>query len=284
MMTRFLHLWPASSLLNSDDSPAAKIRGYLAEQTPCGAILAEVPGYGDTNLNFHPPVLEYVIAANGETMSHSDCRKVLSMADLYIEHVTSSDRLLLRSRNMSEHICPVFQGGMTPTLLPNIQKLLLLFGPSVSAQLPTWQSVAPSLSLSVPEMREYPRVVCGDLTLLRRTWQINGQYLPTREKSEQDGAFYLRFLRWRSTSTLPERFYATFAPEAREQSDSHKPVYFDLSSLRSLLAFYKSIDGRQMTIWMTEAHPDPSEFSEDSSGHSHMCEFVFDLTTQVSNV
>ncbi|MEK8169113.1 lantibiotic dehydratase [Streptomyces sp. M19] len=100
----------------------------------------------------------------------------LHLDDLYLEHDTARDRLVLRSRRLGREVIPVYLGYLVPMALPDVPRTLLLLSPSSMAPVNPWGGVPEEPG---PVTRR-PRVRLGDIVLSRRSWAVAARDLPAR--------------------------------------------------------------------------------------------------------
>jgi hypothetical protein len=275
MVTRFLHLWIASPKREGDPSPWHALRAYLRETTPRGAVFAELPGIGDSNLNFHPPMLDYVIAANGSQRALASRGVPLALEDMEMQHDVASDRLSIRWRG-GKTVIPIYLGGLAATLMPSVQRLLLLFGPTSLPSMPTWESIDEGVA-GAAGIRHFPRVSSDGLVLLRRTWRVDASAFPLPAKGENDGEFFMRMRRWKQGAALPDQIYVSAAGAGgTAHGRRRKPSFVDFNSLRCLMAMQKLLDARPPSLWVSEALPAPGDGGQEPA---HLCEYIFDFTS-----
>lgn len=267
LMSRLLYLWEDER----DDLATRTLRQYIADNVPPGSVIAELPGNGDSNLNFHPRLVDHVIGgANGN----------IALSDLTIRHDAASDTLKLVSNRIGQQILPVYLGGLVSALLPDVQKLLLLFGVSTRVALPGWDSLFAGRPAT--GVQRYPRISVGHIVVLRRMWAIAPQLVPRRAAGETDAALYLRLRAWYRDHDLPARSYITFArSDAMQETNQRKPMFFDFTSIRAVLALQKELEKHDGVLWLAEALPDPVRDTGATAPSRHHCEYIFDLTTTV---
>ena len=271
LMSRLLYLWEDER----DNLPTRTLRNYIAENVPAGSVIAELPGNGDSNLNFHPDLVDHVIGG-AEGARHAGGRHNIPLSDLRIRHDAASDTLQLLSASGGHQILPVYLGGLVSALLPDVQKLLLLFGLSSTVVLPTWNTLFATRAPS--GVQRFPRLSVGNIVLLRKMWSIAPDLVPRRAAGETDADLYLRLRAWRKTHALPARSYITFARiDSMDEANQRKPMFFDLGSIRSVLALQKELEKHEGVLWLAEALPDPAP--DGTAGGRHHCEYIFDLTS-----
>ena len=268
LMSRLLYLWEDER----DNLPTRALRNYIADNVPAGSVIAELPGNGDSNLNFHPDLVDHVIGGAEGTAGRTN----IPLSDLRIRHDAASDTLQLLSASGGHQILPVYLGGLVSALLPDVQKLLLLFGLSSTVVPPTWNTLFATRAPS--GVQRYPRLSVGNIVLLRKMWSIAPELVPRRAAGETDADLYLRLRAWRKTHALPVRNYITFSrTDSMDEANQRKPMFFDLSSIRSVLALQKELEKHEGVLWLAEALPDPAP--DGSADGRHHCEYIFDLTS-----
>lgn len=269
LMSRLLYLWEHER----DDLATRTLRKYIADNVPPGSVIAELAGNGDSNLNFHPRLVDHVIGgASGN----------IALSELTIRHDAATDTVQLVSNRSGLQILPVYLGGLVSALLPDVQKLLLLFGVSTQVALPGWDTLF--ATRPADGVQRYPRISVGHIVVLRRMWAIAPGLVPRRAAGETDAALYLRLRAWRRDLDLPERSYITFARvEATQEANQRKPMFFDLTSIRAVLALQKELEKHEGVLWLAEALPDPARDPGSAVPSRHHCEYIFDLTTTVKD-
>jgi hypothetical protein len=253
LMSRLLYLWENER----DDLPRRTLRNYIADNVPAGSVIAELPGNGDSNLNFHPDLVDHVIGGT-EGAGHQGERRNIPLSDLRIRHDAASDTLQLVSASGAHQILPVYLGGLVSALLPDVHQLLLLFGLSTSIVLPGWNTLF--AERAVTGVERYPRLSVGNIVVLRKMWAVAPGLVPRRAAGESDADLYLRMRAW-------------------HQTNQRKPMFFDLTSIRSVLALQKELEKHEGVLWLAEALPDPG--LNGASATRHHCEYVFDLTSSL---
>lgn len=278
LMSRLLYLWTA----DGDAVPKDLLGEYVARNTPRDAMVAEVTGNEDSNLNLHPSFIRHAITCTGSRGLAPD-RATLAVDELEIVHCPETDTLSLMSTATGLKVLPVYVGGLVNQLLPEIQKLLLLFGPAAPVAMPTWEILAAGKKLE-PVM-QLPRVALGEMVVLRRAWAFAAGVLPQSASADSDAMVIARLLEFKERHQLDPSVYITFrdpvaADGAGARSNARKPVHVDFCSVRSLLDLQRELNRVTAgTLWVTEALPDPVR--EGSAPHH--TEHIFDLTTVIES-
>ncbi|WP_158206776.1 lantibiotic dehydratase [Pseudoduganella flava] len=267
LMSRLLYLWQD----DRDDLATRTLRAYIAANVPPDTVVAELPGNGDSNLNFHPVLVDHVIGGAPRTDGPHE-RVHIPLAELLIRHDPPTDTLELVSARDGRRVLPVYLGGLVSELLPDVQKMLLLFGVATSVSLPSWDRLFHAREVTAIDA--YPRVRVGNVVVLRRMWAIAPALVPRRAPGESDAELYLRTRNWCREHGVPARSYITFTRTDSVEANQRKPMFFDLASIRSLLAFQKELEKHEGVLWLAEPLPDPVP-----DGARHHCEYIFDLTS-----
>ncbi len=276
LFSRFLYLYAQGK----GNKPAETLRAYLERALPGDAILAEVLGTSDSNLNFHPPIVRHCIATGGSKAPPGVAP--VDLRDLRIVYDAASDSLELWSKAPQRRVIPIYLGGLVSHLLPSIQQVLLLFGPAIAVSVPTWQTV--SSGKSFKKATRFPRVQVGLLVVMRAMWIVPGEVIPRAGDTETNAGYFHRIQQWRRDQSLPNHVYLRFAQvddSMPGRGNQRKPTFFDLGSVRSVQALRKELMSHQGDLWMTEALPDPSGTTASAAPaiDRHHCEYVFDIST-----
>ncbi len=281
MTSRFLYLWKDYKHV----SPSGLLRDYIRSSQPSGTIFAEMRGGYDTNLNLHEGLTEYEIVFPAE-FSSKQAEYQIPLSDLVITHIQQRDCLELRSLATGKEVIPLYLGSLVTMMLPDVHRLLLTFAPSISASLPSWQTLLAHEEIA--ETRRFPRVITGDVVLQRGMWAIPPHRKPVRNAADSDAKYFLGVRRWVADHNLPESFFAYLAPPLGTgtrgpDADQHKPLFVDTNSLLSLLVFQKELVKHTHMLWIAELLPDyVGDRTQESADWQPFapCECVFDVTTE----
>ena len=283
MFSRFLHL------LDDPEHPVhtSALIEHLQGLQPEGAVFAEMTGGVDTsNLNLHPSLTAYEIVCPGEVSSrHPD--EQIPASELEVHHDAASDQIYLWSPRLGKRVIPVYLGYLVPLMLPDVQRVLLLFSLNRMAQVDMWTGTDAPLGNRV--IASHPRVRYGDLIIVRETWKTNPAKLPQRRSHSSTDAWYLSWQRFRHEHGLPRFLFATLAAggaEETEDSDeptvagmgSTKPQYVDLESLSSLRLLDDMVRSGSPRLVFQEMLPAPDQLWHDSNGELHVSEQTIEIT------
>jgi hypothetical protein len=270
--SRFTHCFAESGL-------AAELRAENRTRQPDGAVFAEVVGgVLTTNLNLHDRLTDYQLVCPGETGS-VPADEQIALADLYLEHDETDDRVVLRSRRLGREVIPVYLGYLLPMVLPAILRILLLFSPSSMATPRPWDGV-PARE-PVDGVTSRPRIRFANVVLQRRSWTVEADRLPARQPEDTDAAWFLCWRSWQRAHGLPEQVFARYSggtdPKQPAWRES-KPNYVDFGSFHSLVVFdhqARSVGGR---IRMEEMLPTEDQLYVTSDQGRHVAEMTVETT------
>ncbi|MFE3830187.1 lantibiotic dehydratase [Streptomyces sp. NPDC059092] len=284
--SRFTHVYDTPDEEGRPGTFSEALRDTAAAVTPDGAVLAEITGGAVTsNLNLHSPLTGHQIVCPGESSSVPVERRI-HLDDLYVEHDTATDRLVLRSTRLGREVIPVYLGYLVPLALPEIPRTLLLMSPTSMAPLDVWGGVPEGAAQDGVTSR--PRVVHGDVVLSRRSWTTTAGALPVRAPGNGSGPGsgdqdrFLDWQRWRRAHALPDRVFATVSGGPRGGAGA-KPQYVDFDSLLSLTAFEALSNHPDDRIVLREMLPSEDGLHVRSARGHHVAELAVETFTTTSN-
>jgi len=282
MMSRFFYLWENDPALD----PVPSLKAFIRSVQPDNAIYAEMRGGYDTNLNLHQSLTDYEIIFPAERTAKDECHQI-NISDLVITHNQESDTLELTSAALGARVIPLYLGSLITLLLPDVQRLLLFFGPSINVSLQSWQTLMAQRSFE--ETTRFARVSVADVVLQRAMWVVPPVAKPTRERNETETAYFLKMRAWVKAQRLPNQFFVHIAPPVTAGNrgadrDQHKPIFVDTTSLLSLLVFQKEIDKIEDSFWISELLPASlSDTDMDQRQREFpLSEYVFDVVAELS--
>ncbi|MFJ8001111.1 lantibiotic dehydratase [Streptomyces sp. NPDC096310] len=284
--SRFTHVYDTPDEEGRPGTFSAALRDTASAVTPEGAVLAEITGGAVTsNLNLHSPLTGHQIVCPGESSSVPVERRI-HLDDLYVEHDTATDRLVLRSARLGREVIPVYLGYLVPLALPEIPRTLLLMSPTSMAPLDMWGGVPEGAVRDGVTSR--PRVVHGEVVLSRRSWTTTAGALPVRRPGTGSGAGaadqdrFLAWQRWRRAHALPDRVFATVSGGPRGGAGA-KPQYVDFDSILSLTAFEALPDHPDDRIVLREMLPSEDGLHVRSARGHHVAELAVETFTTNTN-
>ncbi|WUD79060.1 lantibiotic dehydratase family protein [Streptomyces sp. NBC_00510] len=273
--TRFTHCFDTAG-----DSPglSERLLTTLRAAQPEGAVFAEITaGSATTNLNLHGRLTDYQILCPGETGSAPPEGRI-HLDDLFVEHDTSEDRLVVRSRRLGKEVIPLYLGYLVPMVLPEIPRTLLLLSPTSKTALDVWTGVPEAPAVDGVTTR--PRVRHGSVVLSRRRWTADATALPRRPAGEDDAGWFLRWQRWRRRHGVPARAFATVLPGAAAPAGwagGSKPHYVDFDSPLSLLALEGLVKDPEGRVVLEEMLPAEDDLHVTSDRGRHVAELAVEL-------
>ncbi|MEV7870709.1 lantibiotic dehydratase [Streptomyces sp. NPDC088124] len=297
--SRFTHVYDTPDGQEPAGSFSRSLRDTASAVTPEGAVLAEITGGAVTsNLNLHSPLTGHQIVCPGESSSVPVERRI-HLDDLYVEHDTAADRLVLRSTRLGREVIPVYLGYLVPLALPEIPRTLLLMSPTSMAPLDVWGGVPEGEARDGVTSR--PRVTHGDVVLSRRSWTTTAGALPVHRpgpgtasgpapgggpaSAPASGADQDRFLawqRWRRAHALPDRVFATVSSGPRGGAGA-KPQYVDFDSMLSLTAFEALPNHPDDRIVLREMLPSEDGLHVRSARGHHVAELAVETFTSATD-
>ncbi|HEX7680336.1 MAG TPA: lantibiotic dehydratase, partial [Thermoanaerobaculia bacterium] len=280
---RFFHLFPPEL---TDAQRRENLRSAGASR------LAEVHDASFNNANLHPPLLDCEISSPGAHTSLSPEQQmpasslVVSLngeGELQLTHVRTAERVEILDLGL--------QATMTRSQM--FQLLFSGFGrskhsgwnPVVSAANLAWNLRYPQVTGA--EVTVQPRVVYDRrIVLRRRSWSIQADRLPVRQRSESDAAFFARIDGWRERNGIPLYVYAFVAPEPDSRStkrarDDYKPQFLSFHSAFSVSLFEAQIRQIKHQLRLEEMLPLPDAMMQ-RHGKRHAAEYVMQWTRRES--
>ncbi|MEU1619318.1 lantibiotic dehydratase [Streptomyces sp. NPDC005722] len=273
--TRFTHCFDTAA-----DSPglSERLLATLRAAQPRGAVFAEITaGSATTNLNLHGRLTDYQILCPGETGSAPPEARI-HLDDLFVEHDTGEDRLVVRSRRLGKEVIPLYLGYLVPMVLPEIPRTLLLLSPTSKTALDVWTGVPEAPAVDGVTTR--PRVRHGSVVLGRRRWTADATALPRRAAGEDDADWFLRWRRWRRRHGVPARAFATVLPGAGAPAGwagGSKPHYVDFDAPLSLLALEGLVKDPAGRVVLEEMLPAEDDLHVTSGRGRHVAELAVEL-------
>ncbi|MFJ2555774.1 MULTISPECIES: lantibiotic dehydratase [unclassified Streptomyces] len=304
--SRFTHVYDTPDGTGRPGAFSAGLRDTASAVTPDGAVLAEITGGAVTsNLNLHSPLTGHQIVCPGESSSVPVERRI-HLDDLYVEHDTATDRLVLRSTRLGREVIPVYLGYLVPLALPEIPRTLLLMSPTSMAPLDVWGGVPEGAARDGVTSR--PRVTHGQVVLSRRSWATTAGALPVRRpglgtasgpgsgsgsgsaagsgsgsgSGSGDQDRFLDWQRWRRAHALPDRVFATVSGGPRGGAGA-KPQYVDFDSMLSLTAFEALPNHPDDRIVLREMLPSEDGLHVRSARGHHVAELAVETFTTTAS-
>lgn len=273
-----------SYCFDNDEVPLnEQVATALLAASPDGAVFAEMSGGVDTsNLNLHGITTEYQLVCPGDPGILTS-EKQIAVDDLTIRHNARTDRLELHSERLLRVVIPVYHGFLLPLALPDLQRVLLLFSYTRLAQLDLWSGT--DQPLGEREVSSHPRVVYGDIVLVRKTWKANPARLPRRNSYASEPEWFQAWQEWAHQHGLPRRIFASLpvggddrtsadgAPEGPGAAfGAGKPQYVDFQSFHCLALLEDMLEDGPGRIVFVEMLPDSGSLWLDAAGQRFVAE------------
>jgi hypothetical protein len=268
-----------------------EIRSAFQRLQPAGAVFAEMKGgYNTTNLNFHPQVTPYELVCPGDLSSRTRDEQI-PLEDLALQHDAEEGRLRLYSKRLGKEVIPVYLGFLLPTVLPELQQVLLNFAIAPRCQINLWKDVP--VVADTRGVQSYPRLSYKQIVLQRAQWKFPPDVFPQRASGQSDADFFLTMARWRQKYHLPSRVFVTPArdgetivsrsaparKEPEENMPTYKPLYVDFENAFSLTLLEATVRGFTHGIVMTEMLPHRDHLWLQHDNQSYVSEFVWEMNS-----
>ncbi len=282
-INRFFHLFPPEL---TDSQRMANLGSAGASR------LAEVLDASFNNANLHPPLLDCEISSPGAHTSLSPEQQLPASSlevslngegELELTHVRTAARVEILDLGLQANI----------TRSQMFQLLFSGFGrskhlgcyPVVTAANLAWNLSQPQVTGA--EVIVQPRVVYDRrIVLRRRSWLIQADRLPVRQRSEGDAAFFARIDGWRERNGIPMYVYAFVAQEpdlksAKRARDDYKPQFLSFRSPFSVSLLEAQIRQMKHPLRLEEMLP-LSDSMMLRHGRQHAAEYVLQWTRRAS--
>jgi hypothetical protein len=197
MFSRWLHMLPSDL---TDDIRRANARFEGEEVT-----LAEIAHDSFHNANFHPDLVERVLAYPGSELASTT--RSISLTDLIVVRDAVDDLgLRLEMRNSGKRVVPLDLGFVNFDLRPPLFRLLAEFGPPSTFQLPI-PATANATHFPADAVTFRPRIVLGRLVASRAQWTAPLALVPRRERCQSDFEYFRRINQWREEHDVPRQVF-----------------------------------------------------------------------------
>ncbi len=247
-----------------------------------GPLYVEVESAFGSSLNQRDPAVDLVLAYPGTVSARPErCR--VPLGELRVVHDPSAGRVRLEWTRAGREVQPVHLGLLAVPMLPPAVRFLVgafsaasyLFTPSLLA----WSEVAGATPLDI---RSWPRLQAGGVTLRRAGWWVPSALVPRRAAGQSDAAYLLDLARWRRRVGLPERCFVRAAAsgwraDAALLGKERKPMYVDFGSWHLVRVFERMAGPADVDITVEEALPDLADLPRTESGERRVVELVVEL-------
>ena len=187
-----------------------------------GPRLAEICGDANFNANLHPPILPWEISYPSGESGVNEMQ--IRAADLSVDIDPRNEfKLRLRQGSDGPEVVPVDLGFLNPRMRPPLFQLLSHFTPAAAYTLHLPESPVDESNFEPPTQEappvEFPTVIHrprityeNRLVLGRRKWWLTTDAFPSRQKGEDDAAYFVRVQRWRESLGLPREIFLRLRP------------------------------------------------------------------------
>jgi hypothetical protein len=269
LFSRFLHCYDDVA-----EETVKRLVDILDRARPDDSVYAELSGgFESTNLNLHPRVVPFELVCPGDSSSLPDEQQI-AIGDLSIRR-RDDGQLALWSRTLEKYVIPLYLGFLVPSTLPEIQRNLLLFSPIEINRFELWGGT--DLPLGNRPIASHPRVSYGNIVLVRKTWKMVPEYLPSRITYRSAHEWFLDLQKWRLANAIPEQVFVSVDAGDKLTRTSHKPQFVDFSSAVSVQILDRFVDKSNRRVVMNEALPNPRSQGLAIAGARHTAEFVFEF-------
>jgi hypothetical protein len=249
---------------------------YIARQAP---ILAELDALFSNSVNARRPSVRFSIDCAGSVSGRAHSQ-LLRLHDFQVVHKARDSRLILLDTRLHREVQPVHTGLMWDAFLPPVIRLLMdTFAEPATYVHPNSWWLNTDFNLEEKEVRYYPRIDLGAVTLRRAFWTAYGGEIPRLRKGEPDDAYFLRILEWIRNKALPERsFVRVFDRQAGRLRKDRKPMLLDTTNWFLVDAFRRrAISGDDLVVF-TEELPEIDARSNSDLELDRIVEYVFETS------
>jgi hypothetical protein len=265
---------------------AAHGPGAVPEKSPTappdGPLYVEVESAFGSSLNQRDPAVDLVLAYPGTVSARPErCR--VPLGELRVVHDPAAWRVRLEWTRTGREVQPVHLGLLAVPMLPPAVRFLVgafsaasyLFTPSLLA----WSEVA---GAPPPDLRSWPRLRAGGVTLRRAGWWVPSALVPRRATGQTDAAYLLDLARWRRRAGLPERCFVRAAAsgwqaDAALLGKERKPMYVDFASWHLVRVFERMVGAGDVDVTIEEALPDLADLPRTGSGERRVVELIVEV-------
>jgi len=268
-MSRFIDHWA----LEGDPQPLQAARAYLRHVTPPGAAFAEISGHDDSTLNLHPCLTDLSMQIPQDRPTGTPVERI-GLRDLCIRFDPRLGALGLYETASLRQLLPVYLGGLSSTLLPSLQQMLLLLGPTLRLPRLGWHHLLKDDTTD--RLRALPELRIGALVLFRRSWMVPFSELSVPASATELESFE-RIRAWQQQNAIPPRCFAVLPESEGKQwrgSAWTKPSFVDFDSPHSVAWLVKEARNAAGHCFLSQANPDPVAARPEDC----IREFILDLT------
>jgi hypothetical protein len=258
------------------------LRRHLPGIAP-GADMAELVATLGFDGQIRPRLTPMHLAYPGEPRSRDD-RHAISWNDLAVQsQADSGGGLVLRRKSTDRIVIPLHLGTLAEAHLPPFYRFIKSFGPAFAPDWPLIDYFEALVPGEAREVRRYPRLMTGNLVLLRETWCVPSELVPVQATGATQFGNFRTLRAWARELGFPKRVFVTpmrtqdyFQSTLPGQSfrRAHKPFYVDWDDLASHQLFHRYTALGRAILTISEALPDPCD---ESNAADHNLEYVVEL-------
>lgn len=277
LLSRFLEV------LEEDD--LKDIRDYLNDVSRDGTY-AEIPGLFGFNANKHPKLAERELLLEPFPSNREETEK-LSLKQLKLVYDAETHKVFFKQPDGKLVDC-LYHGFLMPLLLPNMHRILTLL--NMNGVLIYVLPILRSGRFSTREkIGLIPRVSVGNTVLIRKSYMVPRELLPSVELSELE--FFEAIQLFIKEHKLPNAGFIRVSPFdtnpgstdskldwANLDFKNMKPFYVDFRNPRLVQLLYLALSRNDYPIVISETLPDVDDQHLQVDGKYHVAEFQFEMT------
>jgi hypothetical protein len=216
------------------------------------AILAELDHPFGNTVNVRAQCAPYAIGYPGSFPDRPDGR-VIPYGELDVIDDSAQSALRLRRRGTQELVKPVYTAAVWDVLLPAPVRFLLdgFADPPAFAPSHAWWLNAAITELPA-QVRRYPRIDLGSITLRRSFWAVDARQIPAIEPGETDALYMLRLAEWLHDNDMPERSYVRLMSQTAPASRDRKPMLLDIGNWYTVMGFHQRLASAHIAFFTEE--------------------------------
>lgn len=277
LLSRFLEVLEEEQLQD--------IRDYLTDVSRDGHY-AEIPGLFGFNANKHPKLADNELLIPPFPSNREETGKV-ALDSLSMVYDKATHKVYFKTADGKLMDC-FYHGFLMPLLLPNMHRVLTLLGMNgvLIYVLPILRSGRFSTREKIGLI---PRVSLGNIVLVRKSYMIPRELLPSVELSEVE--FFSAIQLLIKEHSLPTSGFVRVSPFdtnpgstdskldwANLDFKNMKPFYVDFHNPRLVQLLYLAMSRHDYPIVLSESLPDVDDQNLKVAGEYHVSEFQFEMT------
>ena len=276
-----------STTTRSARAAITAMRSHLADRRDVLSVeMAPVLGL---NFQVHPRITEFALEL---PLEHIIEENTLRLSELVLHADLCRQELVLHASRLGRRIDPLHLGFLRDAMLPAPLLLLRALSPYIAEDTVAERSDIyrvldrRDLESGKPLRRYRPRLEIGGLVLQRARWAISTALVPLREPGESLSRFFLRTLRWREDTGVPEQCFSSRMVPSGESAFDPRQSYVDWLSPLSLNGLHRILRGSTPPsegldyVIFTESLPLPEDAHVNLGGTHHVSELVVELNMQ----